>query len=117
MQSEQSAGQSAAQPSAQVFAGLKVLAVARVYAAPFAAYQLALHGADVIHVEEPLAGDTTRTGGGAHAKAFADAKMGTAFLAHGAAEKGLAANSLEAYGHDLAAFAAWATAAALSLSS
>lgn len=95
MQSEQSAGQSAAQPSAQVFAGLKVLAVARVYAAPFAAYQLALHGADVIHVEEPLAGDTTRTGGGAHAKAFTDAKMGTAFLAHAANKRSLTLNLRE----------------------
>src|ERR1044071_4000232 len=35
----------------QAFSGIKVLAVARIVAAPFAAYQLAMHGADVIHIE------------------------------------------------------------------
>ena len=48
----------------QVFSGLKVLTVAKVYAAPYAAYQLALNGADVICIEEPGKGDSTRTGGG-----------------------------------------------------
>src|SRR5687767_1877202 len=47
----------------QAFSGIKVLAVARVVAAPFAAYQLAMHGADVIHVEHPEGGDSARTSG------------------------------------------------------
>ena len=41
--------------------GIKVLAVARIVAAPFAAYQLAMHGADVIHVEHPDGGDPFRS--------------------------------------------------------
>ncbi len=48
--------------SRQTFTGIKVLAVARVVAAPFAAYQLAMHGADVIHIEHPDGGDSARSG-------------------------------------------------------
>ena len=44
----------------QLFAGVKVLAVARVIAAPFAAVQLALNGADVITIENPDEGDSAR---------------------------------------------------------
>lgn len=73
----------------QIFTGLKVLCMARVYAAPFAAYQLGLHGAEVINVEEPGKGDSTRTGGGAHAKALADQGLAPAFLAHSANKKSL----------------------------
>src|SRR5687767_12207668 len=47
----------------QAFTGIKVLAVARIVAAPFAAYQLAMHGADVIHIENPDVGDSSRTSG------------------------------------------------------
>ncbi len=47
----------------QAFSGIKVLAVTRVVAAPFAAYQLAMHGADVIHVENPDEGDSSRWSG------------------------------------------------------
>ena len=44
----------------QLFAGVKVLAVARVIAAPFAAMQLALNGADVLTIENPEEGDSQR---------------------------------------------------------
>jgi formyl-CoA transferase len=44
----------------QLFAGVKVLAVARVIAAPFAAMHLALNGADVITIENPDEGDSAR---------------------------------------------------------
>jgi crotonobetainyl-CoA:carnitine CoA-transferase CaiB-like acyl-CoA transferase len=71
------------------FAGLKVITVARVYAAPFAAYQLALHGAEVIGVEQPGKGDSTRSNSGAHAKALADRGMGPAFLAHSSNKKSI----------------------------
>jgi len=43
-----------------LFAGIKVLAVARVIAAPFAALHLALNGADVITIENPDEGDSAR---------------------------------------------------------
>ena len=44
----------------QLFAGIKVLAVARVIAAPFAALHLAMNGADVITIENPHEGDSAR---------------------------------------------------------
>src|SRR5688572_14915800 len=44
----------------QLFAGVKVLAVARVIAAPFAAMHLAANGADVITIENPDEGDSSR---------------------------------------------------------
>lgn len=44
----------------RLFAGVKVLAVARVIAAPFAALHLALNGADVITIENPDEGDSAR---------------------------------------------------------
>ena len=43
-----------------LFTGVKVLAVARVVAAPFAAMQLAMNGADVITIENPEDGDSQR---------------------------------------------------------
>jgi len=79
-------------PSKQAFAGLKVLALARVYAAPFAAYQLALQGADVINIEEPGKGDSARALGGEHAKDLVEQGLGPAFLAHGSNKKSLTLN-------------------------
>jgi crotonobetainyl-CoA:carnitine CoA-transferase CaiB-like acyl-CoA transferase len=48
---------------AGALAGIKVIAVTRVIAAPFAAYQLALHGAEVITIEVPGEGDVYRYSG------------------------------------------------------
>jgi CoA:oxalate CoA-transferase len=67
----------------QAFSGIKVLAVARVVAAPFAAYQLAMHGADVIRIEHPDGGDSARTSGYPPTP-FQDAKMGHNFVAYNA---------------------------------
>ncbi len=67
----------------QAFTGIKVLAVARVVAAPFAAYQLAMHGADVIRIEHPESGDSARTSGFPPTP-FQDAKMGHNFVAYNA---------------------------------
>ncbi|MES2564697.1 MAG: CoA transferase, partial [Pseudomonadota bacterium] len=63
----------------QAFSGIKVLAVARIVAAPFAAYQLAMHGADVIRIEHPDGGDSSRTSG-FPPTAFQDAHMGHNFV-------------------------------------
>ncbi len=65
----------------QAFSGIKVLAVARIVAAPFAAYQLAMHGADVIRIENPEGGDTSRTSG-YPPTAFQEAHMGHNFVAY-----------------------------------
>ncbi len=83
------------------FSGIKVLGVTSAYAAPFAAYQLALHGAEVINIEEPDKGDYARTLGNVHAKALIDRKMGTAFLAHGAGKKSITLNLRSAEGKEV----------------
>lgn len=44
----------------QLFAGVKVIAIARVIAAPFCTMHLAVNGADVITIENPDMGDSTR---------------------------------------------------------
>src|SRR6185503_12739741 len=67
----------------QAFTGIKVLAVARIVAAPFAAYQLAMHGADVIHVEHPEGGDSSRTSGNL-VTPFHAAQLAHNFLAYNA---------------------------------
>ena len=74
------------------FSGIKVLCVARVYAAPFAAYQMALHGAEVINVEDPGDGDNTRLNGGPACKPFVAKKMSPLFLAHAAGKKSVTLN-------------------------
>ncbi|HYC44655.1 MAG TPA: CoA transferase [Burkholderiales bacterium] len=65
----------------QAFSGIKVLAVARIVAAPFASYQLAMHGADVIHIEDREGGDSSRTSGNLKTP-FHDARMAHNFLAY-----------------------------------
>lgn len=52
--------------SAQLpYSGMRVLDVTRVLASPYATYMLALQGADVIKIEDPvLRGDTLRHRGG-----------------------------------------------------
>ena len=85
----------------RAFSGIKVLGVTSVYAAPFAAYQLALHGAEVINIENPGQGDSARTLGNVHAKALIERKMGTAFLAHGAGKKSITLNLRSAEGKDI----------------
>lgn len=72
----------------QAFSGIKVLAVARIVAAPFAAYQLALHGADVIHVEHPQDGDSARTSGNLQTP-FHAARMAHNFLAYNANKRSI----------------------------
>ncbi len=70
------------------FSGIKVLAVARVVAAPFAAYQLAMHGADVLHIEQPGVGDSARTSGNLKTP-FHDAAMAHTFLAYNANKRSI----------------------------
>src|SRR5690606_34785799 len=68
---------------------------------PFAAYQFALHGADVIHVEEPVRGDGARHTGGPNAAHLIDAAMGHGFLAHGANKRSLTLNLQEPAGQEI----------------
>ena len=72
----------------QAFSGINVLAVARIVAAPFAAYQLAMHGADVIHIEHPDGGDSSRTSGNLTTP-FHEAGMAHNFLAYNANKRSM----------------------------
>ena len=63
---------------ARAFAGIRIIDITHVLAGPFAAYQLALQGADVIKVEHPDDPDQSR--GSGSDRALNRANMGTGFL-------------------------------------
>ena len=70
------------------FSGLRVVDTTHVLAGPFASYQMALLGAEVIKVEAPDDPDQARFQGSD--RELVRAAMGTAFLAQGAGKKTLA---------------------------
>lgn len=63
---------------ARAFDGIRIIDITHVLAGPFAAYQLALQGADVIKVEHPRDPDQSR--GSGTDRALNHANMGTGFL-------------------------------------
>jgi crotonobetainyl-CoA:carnitine CoA-transferase CaiB-like acyl-CoA transferase len=69
------------------FEGIRVIDVTHVLAGPFAAYQLAVLGADVIKVEHPDDPDQSR--GAGTDKALNHANMGTAFLTQGSNKRSI----------------------------
>src|SRR5688572_1053998 len=72
------------------FEGVKILDCTHVLAGPFAAYQLAVLGADVIKVEDPNELDQSRESGADHA--LNKAGMGTGFLTQGSNKRSIALN-------------------------
>ena len=80
-------------------AGVRVLDLTNVLAGPFACYQLALMGAEVIKVERPGSGDLARVLG-AHPERNA-AGMGISFLAQNAGKKSVTLNMKSAKGKAL----------------
>ncbi len=72
------------------FEGVKILDCTHVLAGPFAAYQLAVLGADVIKVEDPNEPDQSRESGADHA--LNKAGMGTGFLTQGSNKRSIALN-------------------------
>jgi crotonobetainyl-CoA:carnitine CoA-transferase CaiB-like acyl-CoA transferase len=72
------------------FEGIKVLDCTHVLAGPFAAYQLAVLGADVIKVEDPNEPDQSRESGADHT--LNKSLMGTGFLTQGSNKRSIALN-------------------------
>jgi crotonobetainyl-CoA:carnitine CoA-transferase CaiB-like acyl-CoA transferase len=70
------------------FEGIRVIDVTHVLAGPFAAYQLAVLGADVIKVEDPNDPDQSR--GSGTDKALNHANMGTSFLTQASNKRSIA---------------------------
>ena len=69
------------------FEGIRVIDVTHVLAGPFAAYQLAVLGADVIKVDDPNDPDQSRSSG--TDKALNHAQMGTGFLTPGSNKRAI----------------------------
>ncbi|GLT10887.1 CoA transferase [Sulfitobacter porphyrae] len=80
------------------FTGLRVVDTTHVLAGPFASYQLALLGAEVIKVESPGDPDQARFQGSD--RDLVRAGMGTAFLAQGAGKSALALDLKTEAGRD-----------------
>lgn len=79
-----------------LLAGLRVLDLTNVLAGPFACYQLAQLGADVIKVEVPGEGDLARQLGAD--AALNTARMGASFLAQNAGKRSITINLKNAAG-------------------
>jgi crotonobetainyl-CoA:carnitine CoA-transferase CaiB-like acyl-CoA transferase len=70
----------------QAFAGIRILDFTRVLAGPFASFQLALQGADVIKIEHPEGEDTRKI---ARSREWADRQMAPIWMAVNANKRSL----------------------------
>src|SRR5260370_37635528 len=69
------------------FEGIRIIDIPHVLAGPFAAYQLAVLGADVIKVEHPDEPDQSREGG--TDRELNRRNMGTSFLTQGSSKRSI----------------------------
>ena len=83
-----------------LFDGIKVLAVARQIAAPFATYQLAMHGAEVLTIDNPKEVDSMRLVAGA-GNGLAKHAMSHSFLAQAANKKSMQLDISKPKGQDI----------------
>jgi crotonobetainyl-CoA:carnitine CoA-transferase CaiB-like acyl-CoA transferase len=81
------------------FEGIRVIDATHVLAGPFAAYQLAVLGADVIKVEHPVECDQSRETGSD--RALNQKKMGTSFLTQGSNKRSLTLDIKTQAGQDI----------------
>ncbi|HUH60981.1 MAG TPA: CaiB/BaiF CoA-transferase family protein [Candidimonas sp.] len=79
--------------------GVRVLDLTNVLAGPFAGYQLALLGADVLKIETPQSGDLARNLGADQDRNKQG--MGTSFLAQNAGKKSITINLKSAKGKEI----------------
>jgi crotonobetainyl-CoA:carnitine CoA-transferase CaiB-like acyl-CoA transferase len=81
------------------FEGIRVIDATHVLAGPFAAYQLALLGADVIKVEHPYDPDQSRLTG--TDRALGRRHMGTSFLTQASNKRSLTVDLKQSAGQDI----------------
>src|SRR5687768_13780037 len=81
------------------FEGIRIIDVTHVLAGPFAAYQLAVLGADVIKVEHPDDPDQSRSSG--TDRALNRALMGTGFLTQGSNKRSITLDLKEERGREV----------------
>lgn len=81
------------------FEGIRIIDITHVLAGPFAAYQLAVLGADVIKVEDPNDPDQSRDGG--TDRALNRKRMGTSFLTQGSNKRAITLNLKSPAGRDI----------------
>src|SRR3954466_3850333 len=81
------------------FEGIRVIGVPQVRAGPFAAYQLAVLGADVVKVEHPDDPDQSR--GSGTDKALNRRNMGTAFLTQASNKRSIALDLKQEHDRDI----------------
>ncbi|WP_202873934.1 CaiB/BaiF CoA transferase family protein [Kribbella speibonae] len=86
-------------PDADLLAGVRVLDLTNVLAGPFAGYQLALMGAEVIKVEVPGSGDLARNLGGD--PDLSKDGLGISFLAQNSGKRSLTLNLKSAAGREV----------------
>ncbi|MEB8336087.1 CaiB/BaiF CoA transferase family protein [Streptomyces endophyticus] len=84
--------------STPLLEGIRVLDLTNVLAGPFAGYQLALQGADVVKVEMPESGDLARQLGAD--RALSEDLLGASFLAQNAGKRSLTLNLKEPAGKE-----------------
>lgn len=85
--------------TADLLSGVRVLDLTNVLAGPFAGYQLALMGADVLKVEVPRSGDLARNLGASGE--LSGAGMGISFLAQNASKRSVTLNLKSVRGKEL----------------
>ena len=81
------------------FEGIRIIDITHVLAGPFAAYQLAVLGADVIKVEHPDEPDQSREGG--TDRALNRRNMGTSFLTQGSNKRSITLDLKTPEGHEI----------------